>query len=157
MEKEEVCFTREVALERAIELESKSFELYKDSYLKTKDRQSKDLLRDLALDELRHKYTLEKAFFEETVFLHDSGSSQGPSMKLSLLLKEEPLNDNASVQDIMIYAIQEEKRAVGFYKNMANQCGGAPMEEMFRRLYEDEEGHLTRLEDLYESIYMKEM
>ena len=157
MKKEEVCYTREVALERAIELESQSFELYKNTYLKSKDRQSKDLLRDLALDELRHKYTLEKAFFEETVSLHDSGSSQGPSMKLSVLLKEEPLNDTAVVQDIMIYAIQEEKRAVDFYKNMANQCSGAPMQEMFERLCQDEEDHLTRLEDLYESIYMKEM
>ena len=44
-----------------------------------------------------------------------------------------------------------------FYKNMAEQCGGAPMGEMFKRLYADEEGHLARLEELYESRYMKEM
>jgi rubrerythrin len=46
---------------------------------------------------------------------------------------------------------------VDFYKNMAEQCGGAPMEDMFRRLAEDEEGHLARLEETYESIYLQEM
>ena len=57
----------------------------------------------------------------------------------------------------MLFAIHEEKHAVDFYKNMANQCGGAPMEGMYRRLAEDEEGHLARLEELYESVYMKWM
>jgi len=157
MEKEEVCYTREVALEKAVGMESDSFELYKQAYLKSKERQTRDLLRDLALDELRHKYALEKAFFEETVALYDSGFSQGPSMNLSILLKKEPLNADATVQDIMIYAIQEEKRAVDFYKNMAEQCSGAPMEGLFRNLYQDEEGHLALLEELYERVYLKEM
>jgi rubrerythrin len=71
---EEVCYTREAALEKAIAMEAGSFEVYRNTYLKAKDRLAKDLLRDLALDELRHKYTLEKAFFEETVLLHDSGA-----------------------------------------------------------------------------------
>jgi rubrerythrin len=31
------------------------------------------------------------------------------------------------------------------------------MEEMFRRLHEDEEGHLARLEELYGKHYMEDM
>lgn len=157
METEEVCYTREVAIEKAIELEMKSFEVYKEAYKKARDRRAKDLLKDLALDELRHKYTLEKAFFEETVLLHDAGYKAGPSMNLSLLLEEKPLDETARDQDVMIYAIHDEKRAVDYYKKMAEQCGGAPMEEMFQRLYQDEESHLARLEELYESLYMQEM
>jgi rubrerythrin len=154
---DEVCTTREAALEKAIEMEAASFEIYKNTYLKAKDRLAKDLLRDLALDELRHKYTLEKAFFEETVLLHESGTKSGPSMKFSLLLAEKPLSPKATVQEVMIYAIHEEKRALDFYKNSADQCGAAPMEGMYRRLAEDEEVHLARLEELYEKIYLKEM
>lgn len=153
---EEVCYTREAALERAIQMEAGSFEVYKSTYLKAKDRLAKDLLRDLALDELKHKYTLEKAFFEETVLLHESGAPSGPSMKFSLLLEKKSLSPSATEQDIMIYAIHEEKRAVDFYKNMAQQCGSAPMAGMYQRLAEDEEGHLARLEELYEKIYLKE-
>ena len=153
---EEVCYTREAALEKAIEMEAGSFEVYKNTYLKAKDRLAKDLLRDLALDELRHKYTLEKAFFEETVLLHESGAKSGPSMKFSLLLEEKSLRPAATEQEIMIYAIHEEKRAVDFYRNMAEQCGSAPMAGMYKKLAEDEEGHLARLEELYEKIYLKD-
>lgn len=154
---EEICYTREAALERAIETEAGSFKVYTDAYLKSKDRLAKDLLRDLALDELRHKYILERAFFEETVLLHDSGAKTGPSMKFSLLFQEKPLNPNATVQEVMLHAIHEEKRAVDFYRNMAEQCGAAPMSEMYRKLAQDEEGHLARLEELYEKAYLKEM
>jgi rubrerythrin len=152
---EEVCYTREGALEKAIEMEAKSFEAYKKAYLNSKNRLAKDLLRDLALDELRHKYILERAFFEETVLLHESGSREGTSIKFSLLFEEKSLKEHSSEQEVMLYAIRDKKRAVGFYKNMADQCDGAPMEEMYRRLAEDEEGHLARLEALYESLYVK--
>ena len=85
---EDVCYTREAALERAIGMEAKSFEGYKNAYFWSRDRVAKDLLKDLALDELKHKYTLEKAFFEDMVLLHDSGTKEGPSMKFSLRSEE---------------------------------------------------------------------
>ena len=157
MAMEEVCYTREAALEKAIDMESKSFEIYKNGYLKVKDRMGRDLLKDLALDELKHRYVLEKAFFEETVALHDTGYATGPSMNLTMMLEERPLNESSTDQEIMIYSIHEEKRAVDFYKGMASQCGGAPMAEMYKSLAKDEENHLTRLEELYESQYMQEM
>ena len=157
MENEEVCYTKEVALEKAIEMEMKSFQTYKEAYLKIREPRVKELVKDLALEELEHKYILEKAYFEETVALHEEGMKEGPSMKLSLLLKEKPLEDDADDQDVMIYAIHDEKRAVDFYKKMAEQCGGAPMEEMFKRLHQDEDAHLVRLEEIYESIFMRDM
>jgi rubrerythrin len=157
METQDVCYTREVALEKAIEMEAESFATYRDMYLRVKDRLAKDVLRDLALDELKHKYTLEKAYFEDTVQLHDAGQKEGPSMKLALLLQEKPLDSSANDQDVMVYAVHEEKRSVDFYKAMAGQCGGAPMEKMFTGLARDEEGHLSRLETLYESLYMQDM
>ncbi|MDZ7699165.1 MAG: ferritin family protein [Deltaproteobacteria bacterium] len=157
METEEVCYTKEAALEKAIEMEAASFKTYKNAYFKAKDRVAKDLLKDLALDELKHKYTLEKAFFEETVQLHDSGSNEGPSMNLTMLLQEKPLDQSATDQDVMVFAIHDEKRAVDFYGNMAEQCGDAPMGGMYSRLREDERNHLARLEELYEKHYMQDM
>jgi rubrerythrin len=154
---EEVCYTREGALEKAIEMEAKSFEVYKKAYFVSKNRLAKDLLRDLALDELRHKYILERAFFEEIVLLHDSGVKEGPSMKLSLLFEEKALKDRSSDQEVMLYAIHDKKRSVDFYKRMARECAGAPMEEMYMRLAEDEEGHLARLEEMYERTYLESM
>jgi rubrerythrin len=154
---EEVCYSREMALVRAVEMESKSFEDYKRAYLVSGNAGAKDLLRDLALDELKHKYTLERACFEEEVSLHDSGMPHGPDMKFALLFEDRSLGKNSTEQDIFLHAIHEEKRAVEFYSKMAEQCGGAPMESMFKRLAQDEQGHLFRLQELYEKLYLKEM
>jgi rubrerythrin len=157
METQEVCYTKDAALKMAIEMEQSSFETYLKAYKRTHDRRAQQIIKELALEELEHKYTLEKAFFEETVALHESGSDNIPSMKLTLFLKEKLLTEDSTPQDIMIHAIHEEKRSVDFYNTMATQCAGAPMSPMFKRLYQDESGHLARLEDLYEKIYMTDM
>jgi rubrerythrin len=78
-------------------------------------------------------------------------------MKFSLLFEEKPLRPGSSEQEVMVHAIHEKKRSVDFYRNMAEQCGAAPMGDTFKRLAEDEEGHLARLEEWYEARYLKEM
>ena len=155
MEHEEVCYTREVALEKAIEMEMKSFQTYKEAYLKILDPRIKDLVKNLALEELEHKHILEKAYFEETVVLHQEGTAEGPSMKLSLMLQERPLGEDADDQEVMIHAIHDKKRLVDFYQNMATQCAGAPMESMFKKLTKEEKNHLARIEEMYEDVYLK--
>ncbi len=157
MEQQEVCYTKDAALKKAIELEQSSFETYLKIYKLSHDHRARKLIKELALEELEHKYTLEKAFFEESVVLHDTGAENIPSMKLTLFLKETPLHEDSTPQDVMIHAIHEEKRSVDFYNKMATQCEGAPMAPLFKRLYQDESGHLARLEDLYEKMYMADM
>jgi rubrerythrin len=154
---EEVCYSRDMALAQAVEMEGRSFENYRRAYLSSGKAGAKDLLKDLALDELKHKYTLEKAFFEEEVFLHASGLEHGPDMKFALLFEDRPLGKNSAEQDVLLHAIHEEKRAVEFYSRMAEQCGGSPNESMFKRLAQDEQGHLDRLQELYEKLYLKDM
>jgi rubrerythrin len=154
---QEVCYTKEAALTRAIEIEQQSFATYLKAYKLSHDRSARQLIRELAMEELEHKYLLEKAFFEETVSLHDTGQDTKPVMKLALFLTEKPLHENSTPQDVLIHAIHEEKRSVEFYEMMATQCEGAPMAPMFKRLHTDESGHLARLEDLYEKMYMAEM
>ena len=156
MEHEEVCYTREVALEKAIEMEMKSFQTYKEAYLKILDPRIKDLVKNLALEELDHKHILEKAYFEETVVLHQEGMAETPSMQLSLMLQEKPLGEDADDQEVMIHAIHDKKRLVDFYQNMMTQCAGAPMEEMFKKLTKEEKNHLAQLEEMYEDVYLKD-
>jgi rubrerythrin len=102
---EEVCYTREGAIERAIEMEQESFRVYRKAYDLVEDRRAKKLVKEFALEELEHKYTLEKAFLEEEVALHDSGMDQGPSMQLTLLLQKKPIGPDSSAQDVMIYSM----------------------------------------------------
>jgi rubrerythrin len=155
--KKDFCLTREAALEKAIELEHQSFAMYLKAYKIVKNAQAKKLLKELALDELEHKHSLEKAFFEDTVVLHDESYSKGPSMKLSLFIQETPLLEDSSPQDVLAYAIHDEKRSIDFYAEISQQCKGAPMEQIFNRLREDETGHLAQLEEFYEKSYMQQM
>ncbi len=152
-----VCTTLEGALEKAIEEEQRSFEIYRRALKVTGNPQARSVLKDLALEELEHKHALEKALIGETIALHERKESTGPSMNLTILLKEKALDANATAQDVMIYALHDEKRSVDFYGQMATQCGGAPMAEVFTRLQQQEMIHLTRLEELYEKIYMSNM
>lgn len=153
MDTESVCYTLEAGLEKAIEIESNSFESYKDAYQRLENRRAKELAKEIALDELEHKYTLEKAFFEETVSLHDSGS-ESLGMQLTVMLADRELDSDATEQDVMIHAIHNKKRIVEFYRGMSEQCSGAPMEKIFRRLCREEQKHLAELEEFYEKVYM---
>jgi rubrerythrin len=138
-------------------MESDCFEKFKQAYLTVTENRTKAVVREIALDELNHKYTLEKAFFEETVALHDAGGSSGPVMELTLMLEERPLDERATEQDVLINAIHEKKRIADFYCKMAEQCGGAPMEGMYRQLFREERDHLARLEEHYEDLYLQHM
>jgi len=154
---EAVCYTLEGALEKAIEQERSSFETYRQALKIVEDPQARVVLKELALEELEHKHILQKALVGETVALHERGESKGPTMNLTYFLADKPLDPNSSPQDIMVHAIHDEKRSVDFYKEMATQCAGAPMEETFSKLHQEETIHLTRLEETYEKLYMSQM
>ena len=115
MEDRVVCYTKDAALKMAVELEHSSFETYLKAYKLSHDLRAKMILKELALEELEHKYILEKAFFEEAVSLHDEGAEAVQSLRLTSFLTAKPLDEHSTPQDVMIHAIHEEKRSVDFY------------------------------------------
>lgn len=154
---ETVCYTLEGALEKAIEQEKNSVKLYREALKKVGDPHARAILKELAKEELEHRDALEKVLIEETLAHLDPEEPTGPSMELTTFLEEKRLNENSTAQDVMIYAIHEEKRSVEFYQQMASQCKGAPMEELFTKLHQQEAAHLTKLEETYEKLYMPHM
>jgi rubrerythrin len=154
---EAVCYTLEAALEKAIEQEGKSFEIYRRALQIVKDPSARKLLKELAEEELEHRHALEKALVGEAVALHGEEEKAGPTMNLTLFVQEKPLDENATPQDALAFAMHDEKRSVDFYQQMATQCGGAPMEEVFSKFHKEETKHLARLEEIYEKLYMSQM
>jgi len=154
---EAVCYTLEEALEKAIEQEKKSFEIYQRALKIVKNPSARKLLKELAEEELEHKHALERALTGGAVALHGEEEKAGPTMNLTLLVQERPLDENASPQDALAFAMHDEKRSVDFYQQMATQCSGAPMEEIFSRFHKEETDHLARLEDTYEKLFMSQM
>jgi rubrerythrin len=124
---------------------------------KVEDPHARSILKELAREELEHRDSLEKALIGETFAHLDPEEPTGPSMDLTYFLEEKALDESSTAQDVMIYAIHEEKRSVDFYQQMANHCKGAPMGELFSKLHQQEMTHLTRLEETYEKLYMTHM
>ena len=154
---ETVCYTLEGALEKAIEQEQQSIDLYREALKRIQNPQAREVLKDLVREELEHKHVLEKALIGESIILHEKGEATGPSMNLTYFLREKALTPDSSAQDVMIHAIHDEKRSAEFYHQMASQCDGAPMEGVFKKLHQQETIHLARLEESYEKLYMSQM
>jgi len=57
---------------------------------------------------------------------------------------------NYTPKNVLVRAIQDEKRFFDYYQNMASQCAAAPIEEMFRRLARDQAKHFGQPEELCE-------
>ncbi|NVN99534.1 MAG: ferritin family protein [Geobacteraceae bacterium] len=151
----DVCYTFEAALEMAINMENDGFRGYIDALRIVKSKQARELLKEAALDELAHKYELEKA-------LIDGHTAEGalekplPTMNLDAVLAKRELTPNSDVREALAYSIHMEHSAIAFYRKMAAACAGAPMAKLMERLVADESRHLQQLEDMYEDHYMTE-
>ncbi|PLX78756.1 MAG: ferritin [Desulfuromonas sp.] len=151
-----VCYTYEAALELAIEMENEGFRHYLDGIKKLKDKDAKELMREMALEELEHKHALEKALLGGYMGGGHALDKEVPTMNLDYVFHKEELSPEASMQDAVAYAIHQEKMALYFYKRMGKGCEGAPMGNLFERLANDESRHMQKLEDLYERMFMPE-
>ncbi len=151
-----VCFTFEGAIEQAIKMEDEGFRTYLAAIRMVQNRGAKEILKDAALDELQHKFDLEKALLEGNMAATGEMTKQVPTMNLDYVLGQAELKPTADAREALAYAIHLEKGAIDFYKRMATGCAGAPMGVIFDRLLADESRHLQSLEDLYEEHFMTE-
>lgn len=155
-ELENLCYTFEAALEKAIEMEHKDFRHYLDSIRMLKGEAARKVLRDVALDELSHRHALEKALVEGRFNASGAMGRPVPTMRLDYVLAKKPLSADAGPCEALAHAIHQEKESVDFYQKMAAGCADAPMGGMFAKILEDETRHLQALEDLYEEHCMPE-
>jgi len=156
MDREQVCYTFEAALEMAIEMEEEGFRHYLAGLRKIKDMNAREILREMALDELNHKHALEKALVQGSIEGEHALGSPVPTMNLDYVLKTKELKPDSGVREALAYAIHLEKNALDFYQRMAEGCSGAPMAPIFTQIGNDESRHLQKLEDMYEEHFLAE-
>ena len=156
MEDNQVCYTFDAAVEMAIKMEEEGFRNYLQAIRKVQNKGARELLRDNALDELEHKHELEKALLEGRMEGGEALDQPVPTMRLDYLFKKEELGPESGVREALVYAIHLEKGAVDFYSNVSSGCAGAPMGQLFAKLFKEESRHLQALEDLYERHFMTE-
>jgi rubrerythrin len=136
-------------------MEHDGYRHYLDALRVVKSKPARQILRDAALDELAHKYELEKALLEGHI---TDGTLEKPlpTMNLDSVLVKKELNPDSDAREALAYAIHLENGAISFYKRMASACSGAPMGKLMERLLIDESRHLQQLEDMYEEHFMTE-
>lgn len=152
----QACYTFEAALELAIDMENEGFRNYLQGLRKVRDAHAREILKEMAKEELAHKQALENALVEGVVHGELTLQCPVPTMNLAYVLKTEELDPQAGVREALAYSIHLEKQALDFYQRMASGCEGAPMAKLFEQIGNDESRHLQKLEDMYEEHFLNE-
>lgn len=154
--RKDVCYTFEVALEKAIIMEERGFRNYLHAINVVEDRQAKAILRDAAREELEHKQRIELALLEGHSKNLAELRKEMPTLNLNYVYEQKEISADADARTSLAYAIHLEKCAVDFYRALIHGCEGAPMADLFKGLLADETRHLKSLEDFYERYFLTE-
>jgi rubrerythrin len=146
-------FTPSQALSRAIGKEEEAkmiYEIYAD---KVEDAHSKQLLQELAKEELGHKLALEKIDPEEPGIFTAAEISTG---EFGEFFDRPGLSKDATIQDVLRFAIAEEIDAYNFYETMKKYTKDENFQNLLNRLAGEEKKHKQRLERMYDSMFQPE-
>jgi rubrerythrin len=144
------------ALTFAMEKEKKAKELYLLFRGKVKDEGAKALLKDLADQELGHWKMIREAL--RTGAVEEIGAkAKGRDLQVSDTMVEVELTADSTPQDIMVCAMQMEKKAFDFYYGLLARYKGTGLEALFSRLAREEMRHKEILEKEYETHFAQWM
>ncbi|MHC4591828.1 MAG: ferritin family protein [Planctomycetota bacterium] len=140
-------------LDVAIAKETGACELYTATAEATDNPALKALLSDMAAQEDHHRELLQGIEPEQCGAFRPEPRQD---LKLTEYLEERPLSLEASLQDVMLYAMHREEEAREFYASMADAVTDEQIAELFRSLATMEHAHKAKLEEQYEDIFLRE-
>ncbi len=112
--RKDVCYTFEVALEKAIIMEERGFRNYLHAINVVEDRQAKAILREAAREELEHKQRIELALLEGHSKNIAELKKELPTLNLNYVYEQKEITADADARTSLAYAIHLEKCAVDF-------------------------------------------
>ncbi len=141
----------------AIQREIDAYNLYKTVADNAETAHAKDLLNDLAAQELGHRNRLE-GFLAGNVgkVLNKRQQQKIVDLKITDYLVEEPLTPDADFQTILIVAGKREKASHDLYESLAEVTEDPDAAQLFAFLAAEELTHKRRIETLYEQLVYKE-
>ena len=141
-------------------MEQGAFDLYTNATKTVKSAGSKQLLKELAQDELRHREYFEKALKDPKKVLDAANAADARKTVKDLgvtdPLLEPKLDADANYQDTLLFAIKSEKTAHDFYAALAGEFEGNPIAGMWRSFAQQEAGHKQRLEKEYDDYVLSD-
>jgi rubrerythrin len=149
--------TVEGIIRRAIRVEEDAYNFYTGASKMVKLPHVQDMLNELAGDEVKHKKRLEELLAGDTEQIIAAKQSQKiQDLKLADYLVPQPLDEEATLQEVLLIAMQREKNAHDFYNLMAGLAASEVVKELFQFLAQEELGHKNKVEVLYDDIIYKE-
>ena len=150
--------TVEQILREAIQGEADAYELYSGAAEKVRAEHIKELLRELAQEELGHKAALEKLLANPGQISGQVAALQEADIvdyKLADHLVAQPLGPDSTFQDVCIFAAQKEQESHELYRNLASQNSGE-VRDLLEAMAKDELRHKNLVEGWYEEIVYQE-
>lgn len=130
----------------AITNEEEAYLFYRDVAKKTKDNSISEIFENLAKDELSHKVLLQD-------YLKDTGKKlkfdSTADYKVAESVDKPKLSIDMIPADAIALAMKREEEAMDMYKEFAAISIDEEQKETFLGLAAMEQGHKTKLEDLY--------
>ena len=149
--------TVEGIIQRAIRFEEDAYTFYTGASEMVKLPHVKDMLNELAGEEVKHKEKLEDLLAGDTEQIVAAKQSQKiQDLKLAEYLVASPLDEDATIQDVLMTAMQREKNSHDFYDLMAVIASSEAAKGLFQFLAQEELGHKNKVEVLYDDIVYKE-
>ncbi len=110
-------------------------------------------LLSLRQDELSHRRLLEELTEEE---LKGLVPAFVPDLRLIDYLVEEKLSDDMSLQELLIFAAQKEKKAAELYDTLSRMAEASGRRRLFEFLAGQERAHKLKIEAEYEKSFLQE-
>jgi rubrerythrin len=145
--------TVEEILDFAIQMEQDAVDMYTDLVTKTSSPSAKVAFEEYADEERGHKSKLEEVKSGKRL-VH--GLKPVLDLKISDYIQERPLGDNPDYQDVLIFAIQQEKIAFKLYTRLAEQAQDEGIKALLLSLAQEEAKHKLRFEIEYDDHIYQE-
>jgi rubrerythrin len=149
----EIFHSTEDVLRFAIAGEKDAAQGYVDLAAQAKSESARAFLLELWGEELEHARLLEAL---NPAALPASGAGGAADLRISDYVVDEPLGDDPSFQDLLIFAAKKEAKAAALYAGLAARSAAAAQKKLFEFLVGQERTHKLRLEQEYEKYVLPE-
>jgi rubrerythrin len=150
--------TVEEILSEAIRGEVESYELYTTAIDLVETEHIKQLLRELAQEELGHKGSLERMLANPDELqwqVRELKAAPIQDYQIGDYLLGGPLGPDSTFQDVCIFASKKERESYELYRDLAAQSSGQ-VRDLLEAMAKDELRHKNLVESWYEEVVYQE-
>ncbi len=137
----------------AVEKEIEAHDFYAGVAARIENRSLKDVFKELADEEEKHKVLL-KGFFNNLKPMH---FEEKKDYKISETVQRPPLTLQMKPADAIALAMKNEEDAMKMYAELADHSSDQGQKEAFQSLAKMEKGRKARLEDMYTNMAFPEV